>query len=167
MLRMIRMLLITFPLLALAPYARAQDDKVFRELTPDATEKLLKEQKIEFAKSSAKKGDEHYYDFMRGNFKVRLTFVSPKELMIDCVFRGIPIEKVNQYNTITRVARASYQRDNSGSFTLLEYGLDISGGATAGTIKAFVARFDEELKNFDRFIVENAAADTVLTTVTD
>src|SRR5215475_10939248 len=109
---------------ALTPSVRAQDDKVFKELTPEAAEKLLKEQKIEFAKSSSKKGDEHYYDFTRNNFKIRLTLVSPKELMLDCVFRGMPIDKVNQYNTITRVARANYQRDNSGVFTLLGYGLD-------------------------------------------
>ncbi|HZZ77629.1 MAG TPA: hypothetical protein VFE62_03865 [Gemmataceae bacterium] len=153
--------------IAFVPAVRAQDDKIFRELTPDATEKLLKDQKIEFAKTSSKKMDEHYYDFTRNNFKIRLTHVSPKELMIDCVFRGIPIEKVNHYNTITRVARASLHRDNSGSFSLLEYGLDISGGISASTFKQFLARFDEELKNYDRFVAESVAADTVLTEVTD
>ncbi len=152
---------------AVVPCARAQDDKVFREMTPEATEKLLKELKIEYAKSSAKKGDEHYYDFTRNNYKIRLTYVSPKELMLDCVFRGLPLEKVNQYNTITRVARASWQSDNSGAFTLLEYGLDITGGATVGTLKQYLTRFDEELRNYDKFVAENASADTFLTEVSD
>jgi hypothetical protein len=152
---------------AVVPCARAQDDKVFRELTPEAAEKLLKELKIDYTKSSAKKGDEHYYDFLRNNFKIRLTYVSSKELMLDCVFRGVPVEKVNQFNTITRVARASWQRDNSGAFTLLEYGLDIAGGATVGTLKQYLTRFDEELKTYDRFVAENANADLFLTEVTD
>jgi hypothetical protein len=152
---------------AVVPCAHAQDDKAFRELTSDAAEKLLKELKIEYTKSSAKKGDEHYYDFQRNNFKIRLTYVSPKELMLDCVFRGVPLEKVNQYNTITRVARAIWQRDNSGSFTLLEYGLDISGGATVGTLKQYLTRFDDELRTYDKFVAENANADLFLTEIND
>ena len=167
MLRSMQLLMSSAMLVVFAAGAVAQDEKAFKSLTPEAAEKMLQDLKIEFKKTSSKKGDEHYYDFTRNNFKIRLTLVSPKELMLDCVFRGMPIDKVNQYNTITRVARANYQRDNSGVFTLLEYGLDISGGATAGTVKQFIARFDEELKNYDKFVAENTAADTVLAEVTD
>lgn len=152
---------------AVIPCASAQDDKVLRDLTPQAMETLLKELKIEFAKSSSPKGEEHYFDFQRNNFKVRLTHVSTKELMLDCAFRGLPIEKVNQYNTITRVARASWQRDNSGPFSLLEYGLDVSAGITVGSFKQYLTRFDEELRNYDRFVAETVAADTFLAAVTD
>ena len=56
-----------------APALQAQDDKVVRTLAPEMTEKLLQGLKIEFKKSSSKKGDEHYFDFLRGNFRVRLT----------------------------------------------------------------------------------------------
>src|SRR5258708_4485853 len=91
--------------LALVPRIHAQDDKVVRSLTPEATETLLKEFKIEFVKSSSKKGDEHYYDFKRDNFKVRLTYFAATEFMLDCVFPSIPIEKVNVWNTSTRLSR--------------------------------------------------------------
>ncbi len=35
-------------LIATVPCAQAQEDKVYRALSPEATEKLLQEQKIEF-----------------------------------------------------------------------------------------------------------------------
>ena len=138
--------------LAIVPCVQAQDDKVVRSLTPEAAESLLKELKIEFAKSSSKKGDEHYYDFKRDTFKVRLTYFSSTDLMVECAFRGMPIEKVNVWNTSTRVSRASYHKDGSGEFTLLEYGLDLSGGVTAGAVKQFVLRFDDELKKYEKYV---------------
>ena len=57
-------------------------------------------------KSSAKKGDEHYYEFTRDGFKIRLTQFSPTDLKLDCVFRGISLDSVNQWNFTTRVGRA-------------------------------------------------------------
>src|SRR6058998_1388564 len=114
MFRSSRMILCTSLLLALVvPGVRAQDDKVFRAITPEAAEKLLQELKIEFKKSSSKKGDEHYYDFTRNTYKIRLTHFSPEELMLDCVFRGMPLDKVNQWNALTRLSRASQHKDTS------------------------------------------------------
>jgi hypothetical protein len=147
--------------------AQAQEDKVYRALSPEATEKLLQELKIEFKKTSSKKQDEHYYDFMRDTYKVRLTHFSPQEVLLDCVFRGIPIEKVNAWNSSTRFSRAVHHKDASGEFTLLEYGLDVSGGVTAGTIKQYLLRFDDELKKYDKFININASEDVILGEVTN
>src|SRR5437867_830976 len=112
----------------IAPGAPAQEDKVFRALTPEATEKVLQDLKIEFKKTSSKKGDEHYYDFLRGTYRVRLTHFSAEDIMLDCVFRGMPLEKVNQWNTLTKISRATWQKDQTGEFTILEYGLDLAGG---------------------------------------
>jgi hypothetical protein len=149
------------------PLADGQDEKVFRDLTPEAAEKLLHEFKIEFKKTSSKKGEEHYFDFQRENYKVRLTLSAKDELMLDCVFRGMPIEKVNQWNAATRLTRANWHKDASGDLTILEYGLDISGGATAGTIRQFIRRFDEELKKYDKFVGVGAGEDTILAAVTN
>src|SRR5438105_4070134 len=105
MFRSARMILFTSVVfLMLVPGVHAQDDKVLRALTPEAAEKLLQDLKIEFKKSSSKKGDEHYYDFTRNSFKIRLTHFSPEELMLDCVFRGLPFEKINQWNAATRLS---------------------------------------------------------------
>src|SRR5438552_17523478 len=103
--RMILPALLIFVLIV--PSLSAQDDKVFRSLTPDAVEKMLKDIKIEYKKSSAKKGDEHYYDFTRNHYRIRLTQFSAEEMMLDCVFRGISLDKVNQWNSVTRLTRAS------------------------------------------------------------
>jgi len=157
---------ITF--LMIVPSVRAQDDKVIRSITPEAAEKLLQELKIEFKRSASKKGDEHYFDFTRNNYKIRLTQFAPDELMLDCVYRGIPLDKVNQWNTFTRVGRASYHKDMSGEFTILEYGLDLAGGVSTGAIKQMITRFDEELKKFDKFVAtNNVAEDVPLTEVTN
>src|SRR5579862_9791537 len=110
--------------IAVVSQAQAQDDKVYRALPPETTEKMLQELKIEFKKTSSKKGDEHYYEFTREGFKIRLTQFSPEELKLDCVFRGIPLDSVNAWNfEKTRVTRALYYKDASGEITLLEYGL--------------------------------------------
>ena len=167
MFRSIRRLLAVVVFIVVVPCMNAQDDKVFRSLTPEATEKLLQEFKIEFKKTSSKKGDEHYYDFMREGFRVRLSYFSPQEMMLDCVFRGLSIEKVNAWNASTRLSRATFHKDVSGDFTILEYGLDISGGATAGTMKQFVVRFDEELKKYDKLVNISVAEDAILPQVTD
>jgi hypothetical protein len=155
-----------FIFIALLPRAQAQDDKVFRTLTPEATGKILEDFKVEFQKSVSKKGDEHYFEFTRNNYKIRLTLLSADEMLLDCVFRGAPIEKVNQWNTFTRVTRASYHKTSSGDITMLEYGLDLSGGVTAGTVKQFIVRYDEELKKFDKYL-GNANDDVILAEVTD
>ena len=151
------------------PFTQAQDEKAFRALTPEAAEKMLQDLKIEFKKTASKKGDEHYFDFARENYRIRLTLFSPQELMLDCVFRGITLERVNQWNTSTRFSRANWHKDQSGELTILEYGLDISGGATAGTIKQFLARYEDELKKYDKFVLgnPNTAEDVILTEVTN
>ncbi len=167
MLHSSRLILATlFIFLVLVPCAQAQNDKIYRGLSPAEAEFLLKELKVEFKSSSSKKGDEHYFDFTRNSYRIRLAHYSRDELMLDCVFRGAPIEKVNQWNTFTRVCRASYHKDPTGEFTILEYGLDTSGGVTAGAIKQFISRFDDELKKFDKFI-GNAAGDVILAAVTN
>lgn len=163
-----RMILASCVSLALiASGARAQDDKVIRAIAPDAAEKLLQEMKIEFKRTASKKGDEHYFDFTRNNYKIRLTHFSPEELMLDCIYRGISLEKVNQWNTFTRVGRASYHKDMSGEFTILEYGLDLTGGVSTGAIKQMITRFDEELKKFDKFVGSNVNEDATLAEVTN
>jgi hypothetical protein len=152
---------------AVSPSARAQDDRVFRALAPVEAEKLLRGLKIDFKKSSSKKGDQQFFDFQRQNYRIRLTQFSPQDLLLDCVFRSLPIDKVNEWNTMTKLSRASVHKDASGDFTLLEYGLDLSGGATDGTIKQYIARFEDELKKYDEFIAANSLDDVILAAVTD
>src|ERR1017187_935154 len=117
-----RMILFTLTIfIVIVPCTYGQDEKVFRDLAPEAAAKMLQDLKIEFKKTSSKKGEEHYFDFQRDGYKVRLTLFSKDELMLDCVFRGMPLEKVNQWNAATRVSRANWHKDASGDLTILEY----------------------------------------------
>ena len=163
--RLSRMILTLFVFIVVIPRTQAQDEKIFRALTPEATEKLLQELKLEFNKSVSKKGDEHYFEFKREKFRIRLTQYPSQELKLDCVFRGVPLDMVNLWNTGARYSRATLHKDGATDITLLEYALDISGGATAGTIKQFVQRFDEDLKKYDKYVSGNAAADVSLALV--
>jgi hypothetical protein len=147
--------------------AYAQDDKIFRSVTPEAAEKLLQDLKVDFKKTTSKKGDEHYFDFQRENYRVRLTLFSPQELMLDCVFRGMPLERVNQWNTSTRFTRANWHKDNNGDLTILEYGLDLSGGVTASTFKQFLMRFDDELRKYEKFAVGSPPDEVIVANVTN
>jgi hypothetical protein len=149
--------------LCIVPAAFAQDAKLVRELSPEALAKALTDLKIEFNKTASAKGDEHYFEFTRSNYRIRLTQFGPQELMLDCVFRGIPIDKVNDWNAMTRLSRASLHDDPSGKVTLLAYGLDVAGGVTEATIPQYLTRFEDELKKYDRFVAD----DTLLAAVTD
>jgi hypothetical protein len=141
----------------------AQDAKVARDVPPETIAKVLKELKIEFNKTAAPKGDEHYFEFTRSNYRIRLTQFSSQELMLDCVFRGVPIDKVNEWNALARLTRASLHDDPSGKVTLLAYGLDVAGGATEAILEQYIKRFEDELKKYDRFVSD----DTILAAVTD
>jgi hypothetical protein len=159
-----RMILPVFVItLCIATAVRAQDAKVVRELSPEAIAKSLKDLKIEFNQTASPKGEEHCFEFTRGNYRIRLTQFSPQELMLDCVFRGIPIDRVNEWNALARLTRASLHDDPSGKVTLLAYGLDLAGGVTEATIQQYLTRFEDELKKYDRFVSDDA----VLAAVTD
>ena len=162
--RMVGSALVIF--VVVVPALQAQSDKVFRALSPDATEKLLRSFKIEFNKSSSPKGDEHYYEFTRNGFRIRLTHFSPQELMLDCVFPNLPLARVNQWNTMTKLSRASAKKEGKTEVSLLEYGLELTGGATEGTIKQFIERFDDELKQYRQFVTSQFD-DSILPAVTN
>src|SRR5437868_2896183 len=129
MFRITRMIPALVVFIVVAPTTFAQDDRVFRELKLEATEKLLQELKIEFNKTVSPKGEETYFEYKRDNYRIRLTQYSAQELKLDCVFRGVPLDKVNLWNMAARFSKATHHKDGNAEITMLEYALDISGGA--------------------------------------
>jgi hypothetical protein len=120
---------------------------------------MLKSEKLEFKKTenAASRGT-WFYDFKRGTFNLRLTYFDGKDLMIDNFFaRGVPLDKVNDWNKKAKFSRASLHRDKEGEYLMLEFNLDVVGGITRGNVKQFIARFEQECGNFDRFIGTAAA----------
>ncbi|MCI0684836.1 MAG: YbjN domain-containing protein [Gemmataceae bacterium] len=130
------------------PGARAQDDKVFKQLTAAETEAILQALKIDFKKTPAKKEGIVYYDFQRGGHKMRLYWYNGKDLMLDAVFPGMSLDRVNQWNVRAKFSRACLHRDAKGEFTALESNLDLAGGATEGAVRHFFKVFDDEVKLF-------------------
>ncbi len=120
---------------------------------------MLSSLRIEFKKSDhAAQSGVHYYDFKRGSFNLRLTYYNGKDLMLDNQFnRGVPLEKLNDWNKKAKFSRASLHQDKQGPFLMLEYNLDLVGGVTRGAIREYLAQFDKECAGFERFLATAAA----------
>src|SRR5581483_6971372 len=149
----------------LAPgQGRAQDDTVLRNPTPERLEKFLQAEKVEYKKSAVPKEDVYYFTFTRGKFEVRLTSFGGKDLMLDCMFKALTLDKINRWNVDAKFSRASLHKDaNDVPYSVLEYNLDLSGGVTADALKQYVARFEEELKNYDTYVSVPAPDSKILT----
>lgn len=142
---------LTLALLALPASASAQGEPVFRAVTVETLEKFLKDQKIDFKKQQGN-GGVILYDFKRGGLNTRLLLLpGGKQLAIGAIFPPTSLEKINQWNTGGRFAGLSLAKGPKGPLTVLEYRLDLAGGVTEGTLKQYIARFDEELKVFQKF----------------
>jgi hypothetical protein len=146
----------------------AQGEAVIPTLTPERLEKFLAEQKLDFKKSSVKNEDVHYYTFLRGKFEVRLTSFGTQDLMLDCTFKPLPLDGINRWNVSAKFSRASWQKDPKGEpYSVLEYNLDCRGGVTPKALENYLARFDEELKNFDIYTSGPTPDPVIVTSVTD
>jgi hypothetical protein len=150
---------------------RAQDAKVVKLLTPAHAEEILSGMKIEFKKTPSPREGTYFYDMRRQNVAVRLYLYDNKDIMLDAVFRGLPLEKVNQWNVRAKFSRACLHKDPKGDFVTLESNLDILGGVTDETIRQFIRTFDEEIKAFVPFAGSPTPApagdEAIYTKVTD
>jgi hypothetical protein len=134
--------------------ALAQDDRVYRFLTPEQLEDMLRGQRVEFKKTDnpSLRGT-FYYDFKKGSYNLRLSYFDGKDLMLDNVLaRQVPLEKLNDWNKKAKFSRASQHQDKMGPFVMLEYNLDVTAGITRGTVRQFLSQFERECGNFDRFL---------------
>src|ERR1022692_2823029 len=118
MCRSSRMIVTLVVFIVVVPCTFAQDDRVFRELKPEATEKLLQELKIEFNKTVSPKGEETYFEYKRDKYRIRLTQYSAQELKLDCVFRGVSLEQVNLWNMAARFSKATHHKDGTAEITM-------------------------------------------------
>jgi hypothetical protein len=139
------------------------DERVFHSLSTEQLEGFLGSQRIDYKKSDNKSlSGVYYYDFKRGSHGLRLTYYNGKDLMLDKQLqRGLPLDKVNDWNKKAKFSRASLHQDQRGPFLMLEYNLDLTGGVTRGTLRQFLAQFEQECAGFDRFIAEASAAPTL------
>jgi hypothetical protein len=137
-------------LVVLASIGSAQD--VFRRVTPEKLESLLKELNITFEKKAGKGEGVFYYDYVRNEFKIRLYNYNGKDLWVDAHFNDkMALEEINKWNIRAKFSRAVLIKNENKETVSLESQIDCLGGITDNIIKQYINRFDNELVEFRKF----------------
>jgi hypothetical protein len=151
-------------LLLLSPIAaRSQEDKekVYRSVSAALAEDILRDLDIRYKKNTAKDAAIVSYDFERKTYKIRLMNFGGKDLMLDALFPATSIERMNQWNVQAKFSRGVLYPGGGKPYSAIETNLDCVGGVTAGAIKQFIRRFDDEVKSFDKFLAGGGGAAVV------
>jgi hypothetical protein len=139
--------------------ASALDPKTPPRLSSEKLETLLKGLKIDFKKSPHEKAKGAFrYDFERNGTKIRLINFNSEDLWIESIFNDkLSLEDVNGWNVKAKFSRcvlipADEKSEKAISSISLEAQLDCFGGVTEGMARQFINRFDEELKEFAKYL---------------
>ena len=135
--------------------SEATAQEVFRNVSADKLEGILKELNINYKKVPGKTEDVSFYDYERNNFKIRLHNYGGKDLWIDALFNDrMTLEEINRWNVRAKFSRAVLIKDKeTNKETIsLESQIDCQGGITDNIIKSFINRFDGELRDFSKFL---------------
>jgi Putative bacterial sensory transduction regulator len=154
-------------LLAAVSPGKAEDDKIFKTMTPEQTEAFLAKMEIDFKKAESKAPGTFMYDFKRKSFTMRLYHFDGKDLMVDAVFPAMTLDRVNDWNLKAKFSRATLQKDARGLFVTLESNLDLVGGVTEGALKQFILSFDDEVRLFAKYAGGAASEEQFFSPVTD
>jgi hypothetical protein len=128
------------------------EEVTFKEVAPAQLEKILKDLKINYKKSTDAKGVITKFDFTRYNFPIRLTSFGGKDLMVDCHWQtNVELTKLNEWNVKRFFVRAVLYSANPPDVAL-ESNLDCEGGVSESIIRSFITAFDEEARRFDEFL---------------
>ncbi len=144
-------LLIAFIFVFVAPQVpvRAQEERVYRDVSTQKLEAVLAAQKIDFMRNNDKVPGDFIYDFEHKAMKLRLHIYAGKDLWIDAQFDDkLPLEDLNRWNTSTRFARAVLLKDKVS----LEMQLDCFAGTSDAIITQYLHRFFNELDQFVKFV---------------
>jgi hypothetical protein len=140
-----------------APVVQKGDDRILPNLTPEKVEAIFKNLNLAFKKQPLKGQNSFFYDYESKNFKVRLYFYNGRDLMLDAVFKKLPLEKVNQYNFDRKFIRTVLYTNNDGSeYTSLECNMDCTAGVSENMVQHFLVTFDEEIQAFATFVNKNS-----------
>lgn len=137
--------------LALPCGGLTQQEGVLVNPTPADLEAVLESLKIDFKKSREKPAILYHY-VKDGQRTTLWYYLAKKELMLQALFKGTALERLNAWNDKTFFSRA-YLRKSTGE-SVLEWNLDIQGDVTKNTIRRFIRRFEEEMSDFREFLGE-------------
>jgi hypothetical protein len=138
----------------LAMPGRTQEKKeaVPRGASSEVLEKVLGDLKIQSKKTAGKSANTYFYNYDRNNFKIRLGNHGGEALWLAAAFPKASLQQINQWNVRAKFSRAVLNREGERETSLVEAQLDCRGGVTAGIIRQFLERFDNEVRDFDRFL---------------
>jgi hypothetical protein len=144
-----------FALLAANQAASAQDKKVYRPVAAEKLEKILADLDFKFQKTPGKKEGIVFYDFKRGDFTLRLHNYGGQDLWIECYFSDKwSLEDLNRWNSRSKFTRAVLVDTKEKSTISLEAQLDCFSGTTDAIIRQYIIRFDQEVKDFAKFMTK-------------
>jgi hypothetical protein len=146
----VRTVAVLFAILLLPAVAPAQE--VFKEVSAQRLEEILKGLNLEYSKGEVGKSA-IFYDFKTTARKAAVQLISfdGKDLMLQSEQARTDLETVNKHNTAAKFSRARLSKLKSGlEVVVLESNLDLRGGVTEDTIKHFISSFDEELALWSR-----------------
>ena len=131
----------------------ATAQEVYRIVTAEKLEGILKELNINFKKAPSK--TDGVYDYERNGLKIRLNNYGGRDLWIEAVFNErLTLEEINRWNIQAKFSRAVLIKDKeTNKETIsLESQIDCQGGITDNIIKLFINRFDGELRDFSKYL---------------
>jgi Putative bacterial sensory transduction regulator len=139
-----------------APGGAQFKEKIYRSLTPAQVEDVLNDMSIKFKKSQPPDSPKTYnFQFERNNYEIHLSLNDGKRVWIMAFFPKAPLEIINKWNIDAKFSRAVLDRVNDKDLAIVEYQIDVNGGATESMLKQFITRFDNEVARFDQFLRNN------------
>jgi hypothetical protein len=145
-----RSLLVALALCTWPAVARAQD--VLTEVSPKKMTKILTSMGLEVEEAKRKGDEQPPLKFELGGYRVLLFLAKDNtdaQLFIGFGGKEISTEKVNEWNTKHRFARA--YRDKDGD-AVLEADIDFTGGVTEANLKAWVKLFRDITGQYAKFV---------------
>jgi hypothetical protein len=115
-------------------------------------EKILKDLKITYRKSTLKNGAGIAYDYERNSVPVRLIDFGGKDVMLSAEFRKATLAEINEFNLQRTFIRAVLYKDGGRAYTALERNLDVEGGVTENILRNLITGFDADIQEFTRFL---------------
>ncbi len=127
-----------------APSARAQEDKVIKELSYADTERVLGTMKIEYEEVS-----EGTYRFQLLGYKTLLLSKKINLQLYASFKKKVTVNKINEWNRDKRYARAYIDKEGD---PCLELDLDLEGGSSMGAVREMFRTWRTCVKLFTEHI---------------
>jgi hypothetical protein len=139
-----------------APAGAQEKTTIYKIITPEQIEQILKDMNITFKKSQPPNLKEDYdYDFDRNNYRYRFTLSKGKLLWLSVAFPKATLEQINGWNVNAKFTRAVLDRVGDREVAFVESQLDANGGVTVDMIMQFIRRFDDDVPRFDQHLKKN------------